>query len=173
MLFAWFVTSLLIWGLIPGLTYLECLVIGACVTPTDPVLANSICKGEWNPVVRIANPSLNDLFRQEDLPRRTFHCMCEISSLLSLERTMGSDTRSCTLGFTSSLYIRRAILGIRWEERYWNGRSSFNTHNRKRLIKNALRFYNIILYQILLSCIIGAIIGYVARKILRFAEERK
>lgn len=42
---AWFVTSLLIWGLIPGLTFLECLVIGACVTPTDPVLSNAICKG--------------------------------------------------------------------------------------------------------------------------------
>jgi len=42
---AWFVTSLLVWGLIPGLTFLESLVIGACVTPTDPVLANSICKG--------------------------------------------------------------------------------------------------------------------------------
>jgi NhaP-type Na+/H+ or K+/H+ antiporter len=43
---AWFISSLLVWGLIPGLTFLECLVIGACVTPTDPVLANSICKGE-------------------------------------------------------------------------------------------------------------------------------
>lgn len=42
---AWFVTSLLVWGLIPGLTFLECLVIGACVTPTDPVLSNAICKG--------------------------------------------------------------------------------------------------------------------------------
>jgi len=45
MLAAWFVTALLIWGLIPGLTFLECLVVAACVTPTDPVLANSICKG--------------------------------------------------------------------------------------------------------------------------------
>ena len=35
------------------------------------------------------------------------------------------------------------------------------------------RFYNIVLYQIVLSCIIGAIIGYVARKVLRFSEERK
>ena len=42
---AWFVCSLLVWGLIPGLTFLESLVIGACITPTDPVLANSICKG--------------------------------------------------------------------------------------------------------------------------------
>lgn len=48
MIFAWFITSLLIWGLIPGLNFLECLVIGACVTPTDPVLANSICKGVFS-----------------------------------------------------------------------------------------------------------------------------
>lgn len=46
MTIAWFVSGLLIWGLIPGLTFLESLVIGSCVTPTDPVLANSICKGE-------------------------------------------------------------------------------------------------------------------------------
>jgi hypothetical protein len=45
MICAWFVTSSLIWGLIPGLSFLESLIIGACVTPTDPVLANSICKG--------------------------------------------------------------------------------------------------------------------------------
>jgi NhaP-type Na+/H+ or K+/H+ antiporter len=45
MICAWFVTSSLIWGLIPNLSFLESLIIGACVTPTDPVLANSICKG--------------------------------------------------------------------------------------------------------------------------------
>lgn len=49
MTIAWFICSLLVWGLIPGLTFLESLVIGACVTPTDPVLANSICKGEHGP----------------------------------------------------------------------------------------------------------------------------
>jgi hypothetical protein len=41
-----FMCGLLIWAFIPGLTFLESLVIGSCVTPTDPVLANSICKGE-------------------------------------------------------------------------------------------------------------------------------
>jgi len=35
------------------------------------------------------------------------------------------------------------------------------------------RFYNIVLYQVLLSCIIGAVIGYIARKVLRFAEKHK
>jgi NhaP-type Na+/H+ or K+/H+ antiporter len=33
--------------------------------------------------------------------------------------------------------------------------------------------YNIVLYQVVLSCIVGAIIGYAARKVLRFAEEKK
>jgi NhaP-type Na+/H+ or K+/H+ antiporter len=36
-----------------------------------------------------------------------------------------------------------------------------------------LRFYNIVLYQICLSIVIGAVIGYVARKVLRFAEQRR
>lgn len=42
---AWFVSSLLVWAFIPKLTFLEALVIGSCVTPTDPVLSNSIAKG--------------------------------------------------------------------------------------------------------------------------------
>ena len=35
------------------------------------------------------------------------------------------------------------------------------------------RFYDIVLYQIVLSCIIGGVIGFIARKVLRFAEQRK
>ncbi|KAF8608689.1 hypothetical protein BDV93DRAFT_518754 [Ceratobasidium sp. AG-I] len=44
---AWFVCGLLIFQLIPRLTFLEALLIGACITPTDPVLANSITKGRF------------------------------------------------------------------------------------------------------------------------------
>lgn len=40
MTIAWFISALLIWGLIPDLTYLESLAIAAAITPTDPVLAN-------------------------------------------------------------------------------------------------------------------------------------
>lgn len=47
MTIAWFVSALLIWGLIPHLTYLESLAISAAITPTDPVLANSITKGRF------------------------------------------------------------------------------------------------------------------------------
>lgn len=42
MTIAWFVCGLLIWGLIPGLTFVESLCLGAAITPTDPVLSNGI-----------------------------------------------------------------------------------------------------------------------------------
>lgn len=64
----WLGTGLLIWGIVPGLTYLEALVISACVTPTDPVLANSICKGVQRPMFR------TDC--QDALPRRLSRLMC-------------------------------------------------------------------------------------------------
>lgn len=43
----WLASSLLIWGMVPHLSFLHALAIGACVTPTDPVLSNSIVKGKF------------------------------------------------------------------------------------------------------------------------------
>src|SRR5277367_1634772 len=43
----WLCTSLIIWGLVPSLRFLQAMAIGACVTPTDPVLSNSIVKGKF------------------------------------------------------------------------------------------------------------------------------
>ena len=47
MLAMWVSSSLLIWGLVPKLPILHALACGACVTPTDPVLSNSIVKGKF------------------------------------------------------------------------------------------------------------------------------
>jgi len=43
----WLVSSLIVWGLVPDISFLQALAIGACVTPTDPVLSNSIVKGKF------------------------------------------------------------------------------------------------------------------------------
>lgn len=43
----WISSSLLIWALIPNLSFIHSLAVGACVTPTDPVLSNSIVKGKF------------------------------------------------------------------------------------------------------------------------------
>ncbi|KAI9858511.1 MAG: hypothetical protein M1813_006452 [Trichoglossum hirsutum] len=40
-------SSLLVYGMVPHFSFLHALAIGACVTPTDPVLSNSIVKGKF------------------------------------------------------------------------------------------------------------------------------
>lgn len=43
----WISSSLLIWAMVPDFRFLHALAVGACVTPTDPVLSNSIVKGKF------------------------------------------------------------------------------------------------------------------------------
>lgn len=43
----WLSASLLVWAMVPHLSFLHALAVGACVTPTDPVLSNSIVKGKF------------------------------------------------------------------------------------------------------------------------------
>ncbi|KAK3837475.1 MAG: Sodium/hydrogen exchanger family-domain-containing protein [Linnemannia gamsii] len=40
-------SALLVWALIPNLSFIESMAIAACVTPTDPVLSNSVVKGRF------------------------------------------------------------------------------------------------------------------------------
>ncbi|KAH8175192.1 sodium/hydrogen exchanger family protein [Sarocladium implicatum] len=43
----WLSTSLLVWGIARTPTFLQALAVGACVTPTDPVLSAVIVKGKF------------------------------------------------------------------------------------------------------------------------------
>ncbi|KAK7423506.1 hypothetical protein QQX98_000963 [Neonectria punicea] len=43
----WFTTSLLVWSFVPRLPLLHAMAIGACVTPTDPILSSAIVKGKF------------------------------------------------------------------------------------------------------------------------------
>ncbi|KAK4154207.1 alkali metal cation/H+ antiporter Nha1 C terminus-domain-containing protein [Chaetomidium leptoderma] len=48
MTFGWLITSLCVWWLITPLNFLESLVVAACITATDPVLASSVVgKGKF------------------------------------------------------------------------------------------------------------------------------
>lgn len=47
MIWGWMVSALLIWGLLPGQNFLSSLVIAACVTPTDPILAQAVIGGKF------------------------------------------------------------------------------------------------------------------------------
>jgi sodium/hydrogen antiporter len=54
----WLCSSFFIWLTVPGLSILPALAIGACVSPTDPVLSSSIVKG------RFANKNIPAELRQ-------------------------------------------------------------------------------------------------------------
>ncbi|KAJ5937183.1 Cation/H+ exchanger [Penicillium verhagenii] len=43
----WICSSLIIWAMVPNFQFLHALIVAACVTPTDPVLSNSIVKGKF------------------------------------------------------------------------------------------------------------------------------
>lgn len=43
----WIITSMIVWALVPNLTLLYSLAVGACVTPTDPVLSATIVRGKF------------------------------------------------------------------------------------------------------------------------------
>ncbi|KAK8866002.1 hypothetical protein IAR55_001153 [Kwoniella newhampshirensis] len=135
MTIGWFISGLLIWGLIPGLTFLESLVIGSCVTPTDPVLANSICKGR---------------FAEKHVP-------LHVRNIILAESGANDG-----LGFPF-LFIGLYLILIHEASHPW--------HTVGGAVGEWV--YNIVLYQVVLSCIIGAIVGYVARKVLKFARRKQ
>ncbi|WVF70543.1 hypothetical protein IAT40_005334 [Kwoniella sp. CBS 6097] len=132
---AWFISSLLVWGLIPGLTFLESLVIGACVTPTDPVLSNAICKGR---------------FAEKHVP-------LHVRNIIVAEAGANDG-----LGFPF-LFIGLYLILIHEPSHPWHS------------IGGAVAewFYNIVLYQVVLACIVGTAVGYIARKALRFARAKQ
>lgn len=43
----WLASSLIVYAMVPHIPFVHALAVGACVTPTDPVLSNSIVKGKF------------------------------------------------------------------------------------------------------------------------------
>ncbi|KAK1223104.1 hypothetical protein PQX77_014032 [Marasmius sp. AFHP31] len=47
MTWGWFVSAGFIYALVPGLNFLSSLVVAACLTPTDPILAQAVVGGKY------------------------------------------------------------------------------------------------------------------------------
>jgi hypothetical protein len=134
MTIAWFITALLIWGLVKNLTFLEALCISSAVTPTDPVLASSITSGQY---------------AEEHVPENVRHII--------LAESGANDG----LGFPF-MFLAVVLLARTGQDR---GESVGGEVWRW--------FYGIVVYDIALSIAYGIVVGYVARKSLRWAAEHK
>ncbi|MCJ1225821.1 hypothetical protein MMC12_002470 [Toensbergia leucococca] len=133
----WICSSLIIWGLVPNLSFLHALAVGACVTPTDPVLSNSIVKGK---------------FADENIPK-------DLQNLIIAE-SGANDGLGYPFLFIA-LYLIKYVGsggagqpgGASLAMSYWFGVTWA--------------------YTIIFGTIYGAIVGWLAKELLRFAEKRK
>lgn len=133
----WLITSLIIWAMVPHFTFLHALAIAACVTPTDPVLSNTIVKGK---------------FADENLPK-------DLQNLIIAES--GSNDG---LGYP---FLFLALYLIKYTESGGAG----TTGGAGKAIGY---WFGIIWgYEILMSVLWGALVGFIFKELLHFAEKRK
>jgi NhaP-type Na+/H+ or K+/H+ antiporter len=129
----WILTSLLIWAFVPNMEFLYALAVGACVTPTDPVLSNSIVKGK---------------FADKNIPR-------ELQKIIIAESGTNDG-----LGYP---FLFLPLYLIRYTR---SGNHAAGT-------AIGMWFYETWVYQIVLGALYGAIVGWLAKISLHWAEERK
>ena len=128
----WFISAGFILLFIKDITFLEALAISACITPTDPILANAIVKGRY---------------AEKHVPKA-------VRDIISAESGANDG-----LGFPF-LFIALNLM---------------QRSNHGRDIGQSIAHWVVTtwLYQIFMSCAIGAVIGFLAAKTLKFCHARQ
>ena len=137
MMAMWLSSSCMIWGMVPNLSFLHALAVGACVTPTDPVLSNSIVKGQ---------------FADKNIPK-------DLQKIIIAE-SGANDGLGYPFLFLA-LYIIKYV-----------GHAGSGQTGGARLAMGDW-FGETWGYTILLSVVYGATVGWIAKELLHWAEERK
>lgn len=133
----WLSTSLLVWALVPNLNFIYALAVGACVTPTDPVLSNTIVKGK---------------FADKNIPK-------ELQKIIIAESGTNDG-----LGYPF-LFLPLYVIKYVMEGGAGSGGNAGTAVG--------MWFYETWIYEIVLSVVYGATVGWIAKELLHWAEERK
>lgn len=133
----WICTSLLVWALVPNISFLFALAIASCVTPTDPVLSNSIVKGK---------------FADKNIPG-------PLQKIIIAESGANDG-----LGYP---FLFLALYLIKF-----TGDHGLGVHGGAAKAMG-LWFGETWGYTILLSVVYGAVVGWIAKELLHWAEERR
>lgn len=133
----WLCSSLVIWAMVPNFEFLHALIVAACVTPTDPVLSNSIVKGK---------------FADKHVPR-------PLQRIIIAESGANDGLGYPFLFF--GIYLLKYV-GMNGEGYSgWAGKAM------------GLWFLETWLYTIILSVVYGIVVGWLSRKLLHWAEEKR
>ncbi len=133
----WLSTSLLVFAFVPHINFLQALAVGACVTPTDPILSCSIIKGK---------------FADKNIPK-------ELQKIIVAESGANDG-----LGYPF-LFLPLYLI------QHVGGGGLGQDHSAKKAI--GLWFGETLGYTILLSVVYGATVGWIAKELLHWAEEKK
>lgn len=133
----WMTSSLIIWGMVPELSFVHSLAVGACVTPTDPVLSNSIVKGK---------------FADKNIPK-------DLQKIIIAESGANDGLGYPFLFF--ALYLIKYV-----------GSGGEGQPGGAKLAMGDW-FGETWGYTILLSVVYGASVGWIAKELLHWAEEKK
>ncbi|TDZ66025.1 Na(+)/H(+) antiporter 1 [Colletotrichum trifolii] len=133
----WLATSVLVYALVPHIPFLHALAIGACVTPTDPVLSNVIVKGK---------------FADHNIPK-------ELQNLIISESGANDGLGYPFLFF--ALYLIK-----------YTGDGGHQVSGGAATAMG-LWFGETWGYTIILSIVYGAVVGWLAKTLLRWAERHK
>ncbi|KAK4970459.1 hypothetical protein LTR66_011581 [Elasticomyces elasticus] len=133
----WLSTALLIWALVPDISFLFALAVGSCVTPTDPVLSNSIVKGK---------------FADKNIPK-------ELQKIIIAESGANDG-----LGYP---FLFLALYLIKYTGEHGLG---YSGGAGKAM---GYWFGETWAYTIILSIVYGAVVGWIAKELLHWAEEHK
>lgn len=127
MVWGWMISALLIWGLIPHMHFLTALAVAACVTPTDPILAQAVVGGK---------------FADKHVPAHIRHILVAESG--------------CNDGAAFPFLYLALYLILDANDGYAVGQW----------------FYITWLYEVALGITIGTLVGFIARKLMKFSESR-
>ncbi|KAI5466305.1 Sodium/hydrogen exchanger family-domain-containing protein [Mariannaea sp. PMI_226] len=130
----WLATSILVWGLTGRPNFLHALAVGACVTPTDPVLSAVIVKGK---------------FADQNIPK-------DLQDLITAESGANDGLGYPFLFF--ALYLIKYV---------GSGATSGGAGDAM-----GLWFAFTWGYTIILSIIYGAVVGWIGKELLHWAEQR-
>jgi NhaP-type Na+/H+ or K+/H+ antiporter len=175
----WLCTTLCILATIPKVTLLAALVIGSCVTCTDPILSQAIAKGPFadkyvaRPLREIisSEAGANDGFGFPFLMLATF--LIRHASGHEPASHVGEESHS-ERGLSGENFVSRAVTttitaSVNLLKR--NGEVGRQGGGPGIALKNWL--VETWLYQILMSVAIGAIVGFAAQYALRFALRKR
>jgi NhaP-type Na+/H+ or K+/H+ antiporter len=128
----WMISSLIIWAVVPDLPFLHALAVAACITPTDPILSNTIVKGKF--ADRNVPKPLQNIIIAESGANDGLGYPFLFLALYLIKYKGQEDGVSTTFGL--------------WLGETWG-------------------------YTILLSAVYGAVVGWLAKGLLHWAEEKK